>query len=337
MQHQIFWEIHNAGLINQLMSVEIGSSISFLEKVDINFFNVKHKDYDGIYIPWSNTVRVKEFKKKYKPNIFEIINMPKDINFKIVEDFFNDNYEKHENIVSKYYKCNDGDYENNFSEGRKKIILNKNKSNVFKKNCFSFYSRFFYNRTKDLDIFLNKIKFKDQYVDLAKKISLSFKNFCSIHFRLTDHAHNYKSNQEERMSFIKKIESFEKKIILSTDDKDLLSKEFGNKYLFVDDIILNDFKNDFLNLDFHDDVILGLISLLVLSHSDYFIGTPGSTFSSYIHRLRFLNNKENCFLFMNSRFNENFIQDGPFSWNGFKCDTLTKNWWREWPECKLMI
>ena len=34
---------------------------------------------------------------------------------------------------------------------------------------------------------------------------------------------------------------------------------------------------------------------------------------------------------------DKYVQNGPFSWNGFDCHTNVKNWWREWPECKLRV
>ena len=32
-----------------------------------------------------------------------------------------------------------------------------------------------------------------------------------------------------------------------------------------------------------------------------------------------------------------YERTGPFSWNGFKMHTNVKNWWSEWPECKLVV
>ena len=333
--NDILWQIHNAGLINQLMSVEIGACISFLEKSPIRFFGYSNKSYGSIFLPPIKTMHVKEINESFKPNIFQLIDIPNSIDYSLINEPSKDLCTIHEHIIGLYYKCNNGENENSFAEGRAKLTLNKTTKNFFHNSCFAFYSRFFYNRPKELDLFLNKLKFKDPYVNLAKKIASQIGNFSSIHFRLTDHSKNYFATSENRLKFFDRIKEKKFRIIFSTDDVDLIKQEFKNECLLVDEIILNFFKKDFLELEFHDNVVLGLMSLLIMSESDYFIGTPGSTFSSYIHRQRFLNNKKDCFLFMDSSKGKNFIQNGPYSWNGYDCDTSTKNWWREWPECKL--
>ena len=118
----------------------------------------------------------------------------------------------------------------------------------------------------------------------------------------------------------------------------MIKNDINENFLFIDDIITDQFAEDFIKLEFHDEVVFGLISLLILSHSEHFIGTPGSTFSAYIHRLRVHNNKQECFEYMPAKPQyDNYVQNGPFSWNGFNCHTNVKNWWREYPECKLNI
>ena len=337
IKNYILWKIHNAGLINQLMSIEIGSSIAFLENKHIIFSNYSSQHYNNIYMPISKTTSKEELKQFYDPNIFQLINIPKSCFFDLNENVVFDNFETHENIIGSYYKCNDGDNENFFSESRKQIKLDKNKNNYFNGINLAFYSRFFFNRPKALDLFLSELKFKNEYINLAEKISNQLKDFVSIHFRLTDHSKKYPSNKENRIKYFNNIKEKNKNIVFCTDDVETIKSEFKDKCSFIDEIILFDFKSDFLNLEFHNNIVLGLISLLTMSYSDYFIGTPGSTFSSYIHRLRYLKNKENCFLYMDSFYNNNYINSGPYSWNGFDCHTETKNWWMEWPECKLNI
>jgi hypothetical protein len=37
---KIYWQLHEAGLINQVMSVEIGAGVSFMEKSPIHFYGI---------------------------------------------------------------------------------------------------------------------------------------------------------------------------------------------------------------------------------------------------------------------------------------------------------
>jgi len=334
----MFWQIHNAGLINQVMSVELGCCISFLEKQQIHFFDYAKKSYGNIFVPSVKTMTTPEMRSSRKPNVFDLLDIPSEIDFRLIDAVPHSNYIKHENIIQSYYKYgNNSHNEQSFSEGRSRLHIDKHADNHFQTNCFSFYSRFIFNRPRELDLVLNKLRFKRQYVEFAKKISSQLSNFSAMHIRLTDHAKNYHSTSENRYKHFNRAKERHNKIIFSTDDVDLIRSELKNDCIFVDEIILNHFKEEFLSLEFHDEVVLGLISLLVLSDSGYFIGTPGSTFSSYIHRLRLLNNKSECFLFMDSSHNEHFTQNGPYSWNGFNCHVAAKNWWREWPECRLDI
>jgi hypothetical protein len=335
--NNIFWQIHSAGLINQVMSVEIGCGIAYLEKKPISFFNFSNKSYGSIFLQPIVTMKLREITVAPKPNVFQLIDIPSDIEYRLINEVPNEPYCTHSDIITHYYKCGEGQNEGLFSEGRGKLSLNIHMHNFFHINCFAFYSRFFFSRPRGLDILLSKIRFKDEYVSLAKKIASQLKNFSSIHFRLTDHSKNYHATSENRMKHINRAKEVGYKIIYCTDDVNLIRSEMQADCLFVDEIILNHFRTEFLQLEFHDDVVLGLISMLVVSDSEFFIGTPGSTYSSYIHRLRYLNGKKDCFLFMDSNHNENFVQNGPYSWNGYNCHVAAKNWWREWPECRLNI
>ena len=337
---RIFWQVHNAGLINQLMSVEIGCGLAFAEKKPIIFNTFKDFYFGSIYSATKIPQERMSLINSIKPNLFQIIDIPDDIVFLKENEILKLDCHEHKDIITYYYKCKNGENENYFSENRKELILNKDKDNSFKDSCFSFYSRYFYNRQKQLDLFLKNIKFKDQYLFLAKKISYILGNFSVIHFRLTDHEKLISKNTTDikKIDYIKSLSKKNKNLIILSDDTLRLRnmfKENGINPIFMDDIIINNFKEDFLNLDFHDEIVFSLICLLVACDSEYFLGTAGSTFSSYIHRVRFLNGKRECFLSMESHLKEDFIQNGPYSWNGFDCNTSVKNWWREWPECQL--
>lgn len=335
---KMYWQVHNAGLINQVMSVELGCCISFLEKQQIYFFDYSNKSYGNIFVPPVKTMAIPEIRASGKPNVFQLLDIPSEVDYSLIDVAPETDCVRHENIIQLYFKHGDkSDHEYSFSEGRGRLRLSTHSDNYFHTNCFSFYSRFIFNRPRELDIVLNKLRFKEQYVKFAEKVSSQLKNFSAIHFRLTDHTMNYHATRESRLNYYNQAKERYHKIIFSTDDVQLIRSEFKDDCLFIDEIILHHFRDEFLSLEFHDEVVLGLISLLILSESDYFIGTPGSTFSSYIHRLRLQKNKAECFLFMDSSHNEHFTQNGPFSWNGFDCHIAAKNWWREWPECRLDI
>ena len=58
--------------------------------------------------------------------------------------------------------------EQEFSSGKKKIELKENVDNLMTKTLI-WYSRFFYDRSTDIENNLSKFKFKQEYYDLAKK------------------------------------------------------------------------------------------------------------------------------------------------------------------------
>ena len=106
--NDIFWQIHNAGLINQLMSVEIGAGISFLEKSHIKFFDYSNKSYGSIFLPPVKTMNIKEIGESFKPNIFQLIDIPDSINYSLINNASQTSCTIHEHIIGLYYKCNDG-------------------------------------------------------------------------------------------------------------------------------------------------------------------------------------------------------------------------------------
>ncbi len=93
-----------------------------------------------------------------------------------------------------------------------------------------------------------------------------------------------------------------------------------------------------------DSCEIGIVSALIASQSDVFLGTMFSTFTGFIHRWRLLNGKDSPFLYLyNQRPGEIPFRDGRILENGNSGPTweridmpedLRSNcfWWREWPE-----
>lgn len=341
---KIYWKIHTAGLINQVMSVETGAGIAFMEKAHICFYKTR-VDKNRTVSP-SGIIPEKR-KRLYLgsglPIIFDLINIPNDIHYSINKEndispeIKRDCLELND-ILGFYYKCQNGPYETEFSEGRN-LIPSVDDCNInFVKFAFAFYSRFFFNRPATLDSFFSRLTFKKEYLDLAEKIAKKIGRFRGMHIRLTDHADKYDTTPENIANGQEYFINTNLPLIVSTDDKNRVSQKIKIKCIFVDDIINDEFDKEFMELPFHNEIVFGLISLLVMSYSEEFVGTPGSTFSSYIHRLIINKGLSNNLHYIKAgKLFDSYKQNGPFSWNGFQMHTNTKNWWREWKECKLCV
>ena len=184
----------------------------------------------------------------------------------------------------------------------------------------------------------SELKFKKPYLDLAEKIANSLGKFKGMHIRLTDHSNKYDTSPTNLENAQEHFIDKNLPLIVSTDDKYKISMTTKIRCIFVDDIITERFAADFIKLPFHNEVVFGLISLLIMSYAQEFVGTPGSTFSSYIHRLRINRGLDDNLYYINSgRGFDKYEQNGPYNWNGIQLHTNTKNWWREWKECKLCV
>jgi hypothetical protein len=104
---------------------------------------------------------------------------------------------------------------------------------------------------------------------------------------------------------------------------------------FVHEIILNDFYDDFNSLPYHDNNVLGLVSALVMSMANDFVGSLRSTFTIFIHQERCVNGLPSFKYFGNPfpEYDENYL---PYSWNSMK-NELGLTWDRDWKECKLNV
>lgn len=123
-----------------------------------------------------------------------------------------------------------------------------------------------------------------------------------------------------------------KKIVLCTDNGNSdVVRNSPHEFVMLDDLIINNFLDDFKQLRFKDEISFGILNNLVMHYSDNFIGTAGSTFTGYIQR-SINQNRDVGFKLFNE---QEPVQSGTYSWNGHHVDTITKQWWREWKESRL--
>jgi hypothetical protein len=108
--------------------------------------------------------------------------------------------------------------------------------------------------------------------------------------------------------------------------------ENKHRFILLDEFIVNNFAKEFKSLPYQDEVIFGLICNIVLHDSVNFVGTSGSTYTAYIHRVRNQKGVETWNFFDNP---EESLGT-PYSWNNYNLHLGKKMWWREWKESKLL-
>lgn len=345
MENKIFFQLWNpTGLINQVMSFELAVGISHkLNKPIIVHYVSNNGDnlYDfrtvPIYTPsrWYNKQREGFTNPDQFPHLLDLIDFNSNIividekinKFKqediVIENMMNDYYFSTENTIS--------DNELKFAEGRQRLSFEKN---IHLKGTLGWYSRFFYNRTQDLDKTLSSVKFKDIYLDLANKISSSLGNFQGMHLRLSDHIKMFETTQKMFEDWLNNFEQNNLPIVVSTcEPGHKMVQENKHRFILLDEYIINNFSKEFKSLPFQDEVVFGLICNLVLHNSINFVGTSGSTYSAYIHRARNQRGIETWDFFDNPP----KTSDQPYSWNDYPLELSRKMWWREWSESKLNI
>jgi hypothetical protein len=205
------------------------------------------------------------------------------------------------------------------------------------KNTLGWYSRFFNNRSKEIDKALLSIKFLPEYYELAEKIANSLGTFNGAHLRLTDHVVQRVNTTKEMFDAgIEKIND-SNPIVICTDEPDTQLIK-NKKFILLDQYILNNFSDDFMNFKYRDEVSFGLLNNLVMHYSEKFVGTIGSTYSSFIQRG--MNQKRdiewNWFDYLSDPVYEE-SEPGRYSWNSStKIATFDKQWFREWKESRII-
>lgn len=214
----------------------------------------------------------------------------------------------------------------------------------------AFYSNVFYIDEESKFLMYNYIKDsfkpKRKYADICGDIlgSLGVDRFNSIHIRRGDRLAGGQPDIPCRDIIGKIRESLnpDELLLIHTDEQDrqwffpLLNSEY-RKILFCEDFIAP------YGLDGAES---GLVSMMVASHSEDFIGTICSTFTSYINRMRMYNGKPEEFKFLFPMMNVQLDKRGCMiyrggtynpeksTWSQLKMgDMMNVSFWaREWPE-----
>ena len=192
------------------------------------------------------------------------------------------------------------------------------------------YDKLLNEDQKELDEKLSTVKFKKEYIEFADLVSNYLGEFNGVHVRLTDHQPVFRTREEMISDQISKFDS--SPIIVLTDD--INHKMFKNKNIqFLDDIIVDNFSKEFMSLPIHSEIAYGAVCALIMAKSKDFVGTFGSTFTGYIHRIRNQNDLPQNFKFIGMEKPE---FGSPYSWNDIYAGTV-KSIEFEWPESRLMV
>jgi len=342
--NKIFFQLYNpTGLINQVMSLELAAGISHETNAPVVIHYVSNNGdslYDfkkvPIYTPsrWYNSQREGFTNPEQFPHLLQLLDFDSNL---IIIDQKIDNFKQEEVVIedmlNNYYYSNKSEImeeELAFAEGRKRLPLDKP---IHLKTTLGWYSRFFYDRSPELDKALSSVRFKKEYTGLAKKISNSLGIFQGMHLRLSDHIKMFETTQDMFEEWLNNFEQNGLPIVVSTcEPGHKMIQDNKHRYILLDEYIVNNFAEDFKALPFQDEVVFGLICNLVLHDSINFVGTSGSTYTAYIHRIRNQKGIETWDFFDSP---EKEIGQ-PYSWNGYPLDNTKKMWWREWKESKLL-
>jgi len=233
----------------------------------------------------------------------------------------------------------------------------------------SFYSYLFYcdDPTKSaIQRMLQSLRPKQPYENFALQVAQELGTFNATHIRRGDFKKTYGVTTIERMprealDVLEHHFSQDHPLVILTDEmRDPFFHDIRASYtnsLFLDQFILDNFREAFLDLPCHDSIALACVSQLVASQSTDFIGSMNSTFTSLIQRYRGNNGKDERFKFLwNELPDEGDVLErghhpkslcvpmqhgvmveefqGPYSWNRYN-QRINPAWMREWPESFL--
>lgn len=331
---------YGGGIFNQLTSFEVSYGLSkFLgDRVILHDVNkkiagreeFKKEDFPS-FINNNNDVKLLDIIEFEESENLIIKNEPIP---ELLSDGVNGLDFKHSYILH-YFNLNQNkkDYEENFADGRKEILPEKDY--IMRGPNLTYYSRFFFNMDSEFDRVISSVKFKKEYYDFAQEIVNIVGNFNGCHIRRRDHVNVVNIDGDMFRSGIEKFEN-NLPILISTDE--YYNPMFkNNKCILIEDIINNNLKKEFMQLQNNSDIAFAVISNLVMRQSSDFIGTGTSTFTGHIQR-NLYKNKNIGFKF----FNENLMPTIEFgktkySWEQVQFDTEYKAVLREWPECRLSV
>lgn len=328
--HYQVYQNGNVGMCNILMSIENALLIAKLTNRDKIIFYCNHHIFNS----------------ENKLTIFDVYNI--NYNYEVSK------LDVDESITSLQYDFHSGCIYNNdtptkdFLNGRTNIInINDYKQleefRTLNSSTLAYYSYLFYlsnhNERKVLQDWLKEtLKPKDVYINQANQIVKSvkeiYKGFNSIHVRRGDYLYTQNTKNKD-VNVIDFNLTFPKDelLIINTDEKDetyFKDLDYPNVW-FIDKSLTG------------DTVEKGIISMLVSSHSNDFVGSMFSTFTGYIQRYRMYNGLKEDFKYLysqrdNLKLVNNRIPEDSFgenTWNRNKLPDDLKQiafWFREWQE-----
>lgn len=331
---------HN-GLYNQLCSFQTLAGIAAKYK-DYKIDAVYHQHIKKIQDPQEEHVDLSSIIDKVdntkNPQLIDFI----DFNFDNVVMHPNDYFltdRLNSNIIhcqETYINCQEEihDNEDRFAQNKRLATIHEDKNNIFNMTLV-WYSRFFYNRTKEIDDAIRSIRFKQEYYDFADMVANKLGSYNSAHTRIMkDHFQYYMFDENRLGSGLTSFIDNTLPLYVAVDDfnNPLICSKIPKENM-IHNVIFDNFLNDFNSLTFNNTVALGLVTSLIASKARDFVGTPYSTYTTFIHQERCRNDLPSFKFFPGDFdiYDENFL---PYSWNSSNIHDIS--WQREWKECKLL-
>lgn len=376
----LLYKDYESGFGNEIIAVELAVGIAYLTQRKLVYYGSIGEEKKLIHVRGGNYGYVPENRRGIInndrfPTILELLD---DLPVETVDYLqFDDDFKSHNlsihssnvRLVNAVFVPNNlelnAELVKDFADER--IILKDVEEDVlqFTECNLGYYSRFFYLPDPSFYQVMNQVRLKPIYRNLGDKISQQLGKFNGIHVRLTDFRNflpqQYQGDYPQTvLDNIKNIFPPEELLVICTDESE--NKDFFRKitdvyqnHLFIDELVINDFKSDFLDLPFTDEMTLGVICNTAMCGVQRFAGTPGSTYSGRIHRHWYgrqmrkeLDIKGWDFKYVTSgsadpnvKFKDgSYIKNklGFFTWNRIyiPLHTETKSWYREWPESIML-
>lgn len=260
MIHFQVYKKGNIGMVNALMSIELGLIFSHETGQDITFYLNSHLYNSPIYIHELFDIDAK----------FIIGDCPS-------EGFILPNIANH--CFSNTYTSDD------FLNGRKNILIDKfDKDFYTSEDTLGFYSYIFNTKEKSFykTLLSKKIKAKKKYLDIAEKYSKMFYPYNSISVRRGDylnipHTKNRYIYPNDYLQIVRNNFG-NSRLLIHTDETDVHHFSDIRNCIVIQDLIRKE--NDL------QEVEIGLISAYIAMRAKGFIGTHYSTYSAWIQRNR---------------------------------------------------
>jgi len=221
------------------------------------------------------------------------------------------------------------------------------------------YSHFFYlHETQRLEVIelMKRLTPKEPYRWLAWHIANDLGRYNAVHIRRTDFIslqftpRAFKvSGEEICRNLLTRLDTQVPLVVCTDSPADdpiflAIKREFKT-VIFLEHLLEQDPRivSSRHGLPGNDEGVVVLLTQLVASYAEVFVGTLYSTFTAMIHRLRGFDGRGEPFLYCYSDFDASvpferceFIEsrEGPFSWNRtrYPVSPMAYTWMREWPE-----